>query len=73
MISGKQCRAPQDTIARIMGMSITGSMSTMRCVYMQRVRLIFRDPQRQNKVIFSDIFQNLFWNQNMKDYKQPGG
>ena len=73
MISGKQCRAPQDTIARIMGMSITGSMSTMRCVYMLRVRLIFRDPQRQNKVIFSDIFQNLFWNQNMKDYKQPGG
>jgi len=61
MISGKQCRAPQDTIARIMGMSITGSMSTMRCVYMQRVRLIFSDPQRQNTVIFSDIFYKIYF------------
>jgi hypothetical protein len=44
-----------------MGMSITGSMSTMRCVYMQRVRLIFSDPQRQNTVIFSDIFYKIYF------------
>lgn len=58
MIAGEQCGAPQDTIARIMGMSTTGSMSTIRCVYMHRACLGVSKPSTLLDIVH-DTFADL--------------